>query len=159
MGVARERRNGYGTVLARRVLKHLLTSLGVNVNIHVRHAFPLWVKEPLELKAVLYWVDGRDSKQVKNQRPGARPSTRADANPATLGKLDNIVQDQEVVLISHLLDHVQLVEHTFVVMGVSQRGWHECHFTKRRHAMSLWQNWFGSQLNLVKEMGELIRTG
>ena len=93
----------------------LVAQVLAEVDIEIRHRYPLGVEEALEQKAEAERVQVRDS-----QRPGghrARPGApaRTDGDGLGLGPLDDVGDDQEIARQPHLDDDIELVVETLPV--------------------------------------------
>ena len=105
-------------VFADHIVNDLLPSLGTKVNIKVRHADPLRIKEPLKEQVVADRVDGGNTHAIGAQAARAGATTGPHRNIMCFGVLHKVVHDQIVIHISHLLDGGQFVFQTLRNGGV-----------------------------------------
>ena len=95
-------------VLRGHVADHALPPAHGEVDVDVRHGHALGVEEALEEQAVAQRVDVRDGQAVGDDRAGRGAAARADGDAVVLRVGDEVVDDQEVGVEAHRVDHAQL---------------------------------------------------
>src|SRR5690606_33197242 len=101
-------RNRFAAVAVGDVLNDTIATLHAEVDVEVRHRYPLRVEKTIEQQIVLNRIEVGDFQRIRHQRTGARAAARPYRNTVILGPLDEIHHDQEVAGKTHLDDHVQL---------------------------------------------------
>ncbi|MPM42835.1 hypothetical protein SDC9_89507 [bioreactor metagenome] len=95
------------------VVYNFLPALIAEVDIEVRHADALGVKEALEQEIIFERIDVRNVQTVRNKAARAAAAPGADHDAVHFGKMDEIPNDEEVVHKPHLLDHAKLIFEPF----------------------------------------------
>ena len=93
----------------RNVLDHLVPAIHAEINIEVRHRYPLGVQEPLKQQVVGQRVKVSNLKGVGHQGTGARTPTRTNRNPLLFTPPDEIHHHQEITGKAHFIDNAQLI--------------------------------------------------
>ncbi len=109
-------RHVLAAVLPRDVVDHLAAAplAEVDVDIGQRHA--LGVEEALEDQVEVDRIDVGDAHAPGDERPGGRAAARTDRNALLARVADEVPDDQEVARVPHLLDHLDLVLETTLVL-------------------------------------------
>ena len=102
-------------VLPADILNDLPPAGVAEVHVNIRHAHPLRVQEPLEIKPVFHRVDVRDVEAVANHGPRRAAPPRPHGDTRAPGVADKIGDDEEVVRKAHFLNHVLLILELFPV--------------------------------------------
>ncbi len=112
-GLDRAERDDLGDVIAPVALggvaDHLVAVSRVEVHVDVGHRHAARVEEAFEQQVVTHRVEVGDPQRIGDRTAGRRPATRADADAAVLGVLDQVPRDQEVRREPHVADDLELV--------------------------------------------------
>src|SRR5690606_24496467 len=105
------------------VFDHPFASIHAEIDVDIRHGDALRVEEALEEEIVAERVDVRDPEGVRDHaaRRGAAPG--ADGDAILAGEVDEVPDDKEVVDVTHLADHVDLVIETLANDRVRVEVW------------------------------------
>ena len=103
------------TVFFLNITDHFVTAVLTKINIEIRHGDTVRVEEPFEQQSETKRVEVGDGQRPGNHRTGTGPASRADRNAVFLGPMDEVGNDQEVSLISHVIDDLEFVLKTFSV--------------------------------------------
>src|ERR1022692_1752406 len=108
----RTERNDLGDVLASVLLRDVVDDFAApvhaEVDVDVGHGNPLGIQEALEDQFVAQRIDVGDFERPTDRAAGGRPAARANRNPALLGELDEVPDDEKVSGKLHLLNHRDL---------------------------------------------------
>jgi hypothetical protein len=104
-----------GAVLVAHVADHLVAPVLTEIDVEVGHRDPLGVQEALEQQAEAKRVQISDRQCPGDHRARARAAPRPDRDALLLGPLDEVGDDQEVAVVLHALDHLELVVQTLAV--------------------------------------------
>ena len=96
-------------VAPRDIVDDLLPAFVAEVDIEIRHANALRIEEALEQQVVFHRVDAGYADAVGRDAAGAGTASRADGYVLAARKIDEVVDDQIVIDISHLRDDVKLI--------------------------------------------------
>ncbi len=91
------------------VLDDLAPAPLAEVDVDVRQLHPLGIEESLEDEIELQRIDICDLETIGDEAAGCRSTPRADRNPLLPRVANEIPDDQEIALVAHLLDDVDLV--------------------------------------------------
>src|SRR5690625_4865622 len=98
-------------VLLADVVNHFAAPGIGEVDVEIRHADPLWVKEALEQQTVLQRLDVGYAQRVGDYGAGARTTSRPDGDAPVLRPVDEVSDDQEVIGEAHGDDHTEFELH------------------------------------------------
>ena len=105
---------------------HLVAAVLAEIDVEVRHRHALGIEEALEQQPEADGIEIGDGERVGDERARARAAARADGNALRLGPFDEVGDDQEVALIVHAGDDIELEGEP---LGVGRR------VVARRHAV------------------------
>lgn len=100
-------------VLAHDVVDDLLPPLVTEIDVEVGHTDPLGVQKPLEEQVVADGIDAGDADAVGGEASRARTAPRPHRDADRFCVVDEVEDDEVVVDVPHLDDHVQLVLQPF----------------------------------------------
>ena len=98
----------WGAVALAHIGDHLVAPVLAEIDVEVRHRDALGVEEALEQEAEADRIEIGDGEGLGDQRSGTRAATGSDGNSFRLGPLDEISHDEEIALIVHAGNHIQL---------------------------------------------------
>ncbi len=106
------------------VADHLVAALLAEIDVEIRHRYPLRIEEALEQQAEPDRIEIGDGERIGDERAGAGAASRTDRNALRLGPLDEIGDDQEISGVFHPLDHAEFELQPLLVFldRVSRRG-------------------------------------
>ena len=87
---------------------HLTAPPLAEIHIDVGHRDALGIEKALEEQIVFHRVHVGDAQRITYQAAGGRPTARSDRDYLRPGIADKIPHDQEVALVAHLGDHLDL---------------------------------------------------
>ena len=97
-----------GTVLLLHVANDLVTPLLAEVDVEIRHRHALGIEEALEEEPEAHRVEIGDGQRIGDERARARAAAGSDGNVVRLRPFDEVGDDQEVALIAHADDDIDL---------------------------------------------------
>src|SRR3990167_7244100 len=92
----------------RRRRNHLITARILNINIDIRHGNTIRIKETLKQQSVLQWIEICNFECIGNDRAGSRATTRAKNNSLVFAPVNEVLDDQEIGIVPHLIEHSKL---------------------------------------------------
>ena len=96
-------------VLVLHPFQHSPAAVIVEVGIDIRQGDTVGIQETLEQQIVLQRVYLRDAQTIGNHRTGSRTTSRADHHAQLVaGRVDKVLNDEEVARETHRLHDVQL---------------------------------------------------
>ena len=102
-------------VFGSHVLQHALPPLAAEVDIDIRHGYPLGIQEAFEDQPVMQRVDSGDTQGVTDERTGCRTPTRSHRDIVVARPTHDVRDNQEIAGIVHAPDHVQFGLQAFLV--------------------------------------------
>ena len=94
---------------------HLVAPILAKIDVEVRHRDALGVEEALEQQAKTDRVEVGDSERVGDEGARARTAPGADGDALRLGPFDEVRDDQEIALVVHADDDIELEGEAFGV--------------------------------------------
>ncbi len=110
-------RDIFATILLRHVFDQLAAPPHAEVDVDIGHGDALGVQETLEEQVVLQRVDVGDAQGVAYQAARRRTAPRSDRDVLRARVVNKIPDDQEVALVTHLLDHFDFGGEPALVLG------------------------------------------
>ncbi len=104
-----------GAVFALHIADHLVAPVLAEIDVEIRHRYPLRVQKPLEQQAKPQRIEVGDRQGPGDRRAGPRAASRPDRNAGTPRPLDEIGNDQEIAGKPHLGDRRQLEFQPFAI--------------------------------------------
>ena len=112
-----------GAVALAHIGDHLVAAVLAEVDVEIGHRHALGIEEALEQEPEADGVEIGDGERVGDQRAGARAAARPDGDAFGLGPLDEVGDDQEIALVVHAGDDIELEgEPLGVSLGVVAGG-------------------------------------
>ena len=90
------------------VLKNLITTRVIKVNVDIRLADSLGIEESLEDQIVLDRIDVCDIQKIRRQAPGGRTASGPDDDAVVLRPIYQILHNEKVSGKSCFLDNIEL---------------------------------------------------
>ena len=134
-----------GAVALAHIGDHLVAAVLAEVDVEVGHRHALGIEEALEQEPEADRVEIGDGERVGDQRARAGAAPRPTGMPCGLGPFDEVGDDQEIALIVHAGDDIELEGEPRGVSGL---------VLARRHAM-LRDPFFEARLRLAPEFCRL----
>ena len=111
-----------GAVALAHIGDHLVAAVLAEIDVEVRHRHALGVEEALEQEPEAHGVEIGDGQRPGDERARAGAAPRPDRDPPRLRPLDEVGDDEEVALIVHAGDDVELEgEAIGVRLGIEAR--------------------------------------
>ena len=111
-----------GAVALAHIGDHLVAAVLAEIDVEVRHRHALGVEEALEQEPEAHGVEIGDGQRPGDERARAGAAPRSDRDPLRLRPLDEVGDDEEVALIVHAGDDVELEGKAIgVSLGVEAR--------------------------------------
>ena len=96
------------TILLGTVLDDLTAARILDVDVDVGHRDAVGVKESLKQQIILQWVEVSDIERIGDDRPSRRSSPWPKDDTLVLPPVDEILDNQKVPVIAHLVEHRKL---------------------------------------------------
>ncbi len=101
-------RDAVRAVALAHISNHLVAPVLAEVDVEVGHRHALRIQEALEQKPEADGIEIGDGERVGDERAGAGAAAGADGDPLRLGPLDEVGDDQEITLIIHAGNDIEL---------------------------------------------------
>ena len=111
-----------GAVALAHIGDHLVAAVLTEIDVEVRHRHALGVEEALEEQPEAHGIEVGDGERPGDERAGARAAARPDRNSPRLRPLDEIGDDEEVALIVHAGDDIELEGKAIGISGCVKAG-------------------------------------
>ncbi|SHE14664.1 Uncharacterised protein [Chlamydia abortus] len=102
------------SIFTRDVPDHFIPSQIAEVDINIRHRYPLRVQEAFEEQTVTDRVHIRNVQYIGDETPGRRPPAGPGRNSLLMGEADEVPHDQEIIGEAHLIDDAELIGQPFL---------------------------------------------
>ena len=95
------------SVLLNHVFFHGRSALYAEINVKIRHAHSFRIQKPLKEQMICHRVNFGNAHAVCTEAACSRTTSRANRNPVLFGIADIIPDNQKIIHIAHLLNHLR----------------------------------------------------
>ena len=106
------------SILLNHVFFHGRSTLYAKINVKIRHAYSFRIQKPLKEQMICHRVNFCNAHAVRTEAACPRTSSRANRNPVLFGIADISPDNQKIIHIAHLLNHLR-----FSLQAISHRFW------------------------------------